>query len=58
MESRAYNNYMDASSEMNDRVKMVEQTLEDPSFKEISEEKKISLLTRMLRRLQLCIRAM
>ena len=44
MESRAYNNYMDADSETNDRIKTVEQTLEDPMFQDISDEKKISLL--------------
>ena len=58
MESRIYNNPLDASSEMNERVKTVEQTLEDPQFQDISDEKKINLLQRMLRRLRLCVGSM
>ena len=58
MESRIYNNHMDANDAMSDRIRHVEQTLDDPKFQDISEEKKISLLQRMLRRLQLVIRSM
>lgn len=32
--------------------------LEDPKFKDLPDDKKINLLHRMVRRLQLCIRAM